>query len=292
MKPFRAFLRRLSGLFARERRAREIAAELESHLELHIADNLRAGMTPQEARRAALVKLGGLSAVRDAYLDQSTLPVLENAALDVRFALRQLRRNPAFAATAVIVLSLGICAALAIFAFVDAALIKPLPYKDPARLVAVDESSLMFPRSNLSYLDYLDWKKLNSVFTSLEVYTGAGYLLKTAGGVEPVNAARVSDGFFQTLGVSPILGRTFRKGEDLPSAPQTVLLAYGFWQKRLGGKRDVIGQTLLMSGEQYTIVGVLPADFHLHRAAKPNCGRRCTRFAVVKSGVAATIWTA
>jgi predicted permease len=261
MKSFRTLLRRLTGLFSRDRSASEITAELESHLELHIADNLRAGMTPQEARRAALVKLGGVSAAREAYSDQSTLPVLENVALDVRFALRQLRQKPAFAVTAIVVLSLGICAASAIFAFVDAALIRPLPYKDPARLVAVDESSVMFPRNNVSYFDYLDWKKLNKSFTSLDVYTGAGYLLKTADHVEPVNAARVSDGFFQTLGIVPVLGRTFRKGEDLPSAPQNVLLSYPFWQKRFGGTRNVIGQSLLMSGERFTIIGVLPADF-------------------------------
>lgn len=254
-------MRRLRGLFARKQLEREISAELESHLELHIADNLRAGMTPQEGRRAALIKLGGLSAAKEAYRDQSTLPLLENVLLDLRFAARQFGRNPAFAITAVVVLSLGICAASAIFAFVDAALLKPMSYKDSARLVAVDESSLMFPRNNLSYFDYLDWKKFNKAFASLDVYTGTGYLLKTRDRVELVNAASVSAGFFGTLGITPALGRTFRTGEDLPSSPQTVMLTYSFWQKRFGGKQDVIGQSLVLSGEQHTIIGVLPADF-------------------------------
>ncbi len=261
MRALRAFVQRLFGLFAGERVAREISAELESHLELHIADNLRAGMTAEEARRAALLKLGGVVAAKEAYRDRSTFPMVENLALDIRFAVRQLLGNPGFAVTAVIVLSLGICAASAIFGFVDAALLKPLPYLDPSHLVAVDESSAMFPRNNLSYLNYLDWKRLNRVFTSLDVYTGSGYLLKTATGIEPVNAANVSDGFFQTLGIQPFLGRTFRKGEDLPNVPQTVVLSYALWQKRFGGNRDIIGRAVVMSGEQYTIIGVLPADF-------------------------------
>lgn len=218
MKAVRAFVRRLHGLFAKKRLEREISAELESHLELHVADNLDAGMPPQEALRAALMKLGGWSAAKEAYRDRSTLPLLENVLLDLRFAARQFGRNPAFAATAVIVLSLGICAASAIFAFVDAALLKPMPYKDPARLVAVDESSAMFQRSNLSYFDYLDWKRLNKAFASLDVYTGAGYLLKTSDGVKPVNAATVSADFFETLAITPVLGRTFQTGEELSSA--------------------------------------------------------------------------
>ncbi|MBV8906286.1 MAG: ABC transporter permease, partial [Acidobacteriia bacterium] len=261
MKSVRALLRRLRGLFAGKRLEREISAELESHLELHIADNLRAGMTPQQARRAALMKLGGLAAAKEAYRDQSTLPLLENVLLDVRFAVRQFGRNPAFAATAVMVLSLGLCAASAIFAFVDAALLKPMPYQDATRLVAVDESSVMFPRSNLSYFDYLDWKRLNKAFASLDAYTSNGYLLKTPDGVKPVNAATVSAGFFETLGVTPALGRTFRAGEDRPSSPQTVVLTDAFWQKRFGGKRDVLGRALVLSGQQYTIIGVLPAGF-------------------------------
>jgi macrolide transport system ATP-binding/permease protein len=287
MKASRAFMRRLHGFFTEKRLDHEISAELESHLELHIADNLRTGMTPQEARRTALMKLGSLSAAKEAYRDQGTLPVLENVLLDLRFALRQFGRNPAFAATAVIVLSLGICAASAIFAFVDAALLKPMPYKDSPRLVAVNESSSTFPRHDLSYLDYLDWKRINRAFASLDVYIGNGYLLKTPEGVEPVNAATVSAGFFETLGVTPALGRTFRTGEDLPSAPQTVILTYPFWQKRFGGKRDVIGQALVLSGEQYTIIGVLPADFqfaprgnaelwtHLHAVAGCQTRRSC-----------------
>lgn len=257
----RALLRRIRGLFTRGRAGREIDAELASHLDLHIADKLRAGMTRAEARRDALLKLGGLTAAKEAYRDRSTLPLVENLALDLRFALRQWAKNPGFALTATIVLSLGICASTAIFMFVDAALLKPLPYREPARLVAVNESTTVFARSNISYFDYLDWKRLNKVFASLDVYTGAGYLLKTATGMEPVNAGSVSEGFFRTLGVEPLLGRTFRPGEDLPTSAQTVVLSYGLWQSRFGGDGKVLGQMLIMSGEQYMIIGVLPKDF-------------------------------
>jgi macrolide transport system ATP-binding/permease protein len=180
---------------------------------------------------------------------------------DLRYAFRQLRKSPAFACTAVLILALGIGASVAIFGFVDAALIKPLPYPNPNRLVDVTESAAMIPHANLSYPDYLDWKRLNHVFSSLEVYTGNGYLLRTGAGTEPVTGLSVSDGFFRTLGISPRLGRDFYTGEDLPSAPRTVILGYATWQKRFGGRKDVTGETVALSGIPYAIVGVLPEDF-------------------------------
>jgi macrolide transport system ATP-binding/permease protein len=180
---------------------------------------------------------------------------------DLRYAFRQLRKGPGFACTAVLILTLGIGASVSIFGFVDAALIKPLPYKDPTRLVDVTESIAMMPRANLSYPDYLDWKKMNQVFTSMDVYTGEGYLLRTSAETEPVAGVRVSDGFFRTLGINPYLGRDFYQGEDLPSAPRTVILTYAAWQKRFGGRKEVTSETVTLSGIPYAIVGVLPPDF-------------------------------
>jgi macrolide transport system ATP-binding/permease protein len=180
---------------------------------------------------------------------------------DIRYAFRQLRKSPGFACTAVLILALGIGASVAIFGFVDAALIKPLPYPNPNRLVDVTESAAMIPHANLSYPDYLDWKRLNRVFSSMEVYTGGGYLLRTAAGTEPVPGLSVSDGFFRALGIAPRLGRDFYTGEDLPSAPRTVILSYATWQKRFGGRKDVTGETVALSGIPYAIVGVLPEDF-------------------------------
>jgi macrolide transport system ATP-binding/permease protein len=180
---------------------------------------------------------------------------------DLRYALRQLRKSPGFAGTAILVLAMGVCASVSIFAFVDAALIKPLPYPNPNRLVLVTESVPMIPVANLSYPDYLDWKKLNQVFSSLEVYGWTGHLLRTPAGTEPVTGLRVSDGFFHALGVAPVLGRDFYPGEDLPSAPKTVILSYSTWQKRFGGRKDAVGEAVSLSGVPYTIVGVLPQDF-------------------------------
>jgi len=180
---------------------------------------------------------------------------------DVRFALRQLRQTAGFTITAVVTLSLGICASLAIFAFVDAALLTPLPFPQSDRLAGVFESVPMFPRSNLSYLDYLDWKRLNTVFSSLSAYQGSGATLATAAGAVRVPAARVSDDFFRTLRVAPALGRDFRSGEDLPAAAATVILSHAAWQSQYGGRADVLGQVATLNGVPREVIGVLPADF-------------------------------
>jgi macrolide transport system ATP-binding/permease protein len=181
---------------------------------------------------------------------------------DFRFAFRQLRQAPGFAATAIVVLALGMCASVAIFTFVDAVLIKPLPYRDPNRLVGVFETNALFIQSNLSYPDYLDWKRMNTVFSSLDIYQSQGYTLTTGEGAEPVRVARVSDGFFRTLGVIPVLGRDFAVGEDLASAPRLAMLSYGTWQTRYGGRRDILGQTATINEHPTVIIGVLPRDFH------------------------------
>jgi len=180
---------------------------------------------------------------------------------DFRYAVRQLRKSPGFAFTAILILATGVCASVALFGFVDAALIKPLPFPNPTRLVEVTESAAVFPRANLSYPDYLDWKRLNQVFSSMDVYNDTGYLLRTPSGTEPVPAMRVSDGFFRTLQITPVLGRDFFVGEDLPAAPKTVMLSYATWQKRYGGRKDVIGEAVSLSGIPYTITGVLPQSF-------------------------------
>jgi predicted permease len=180
---------------------------------------------------------------------------------DVRYAFRQLRKSPGFSVVAVLTLSLGICASVAIFAFVDAALLKPLPYRDASRLVEVTERTTLFPRNNLSYPDYLDWKRMNTVFSSMDVWTASGFLFQMPNGSVPVPAARVSDGFFRTLGVKPVLGRDFYDGEDKVGAAPTVLLSYSAWRDRFGSREDVIGQTISLSGKAYTVIGVLPKEF-------------------------------
>jgi macrolide transport system ATP-binding/permease protein len=181
---------------------------------------------------------------------------------DLRFAARQLRKSPNFTLTAIAVFALVIAGSTAIYAFVDATLVKPLPYRDPSRLVALFERIPVGDRFHLSYGDYLDWKRLNHVFSSLDAYRPERLTLKTPSSPEEVSAARVSDGFFRTLGVTPMFGRDFRSGEDLPNAPQTVILSYETWQKRFAANREVIGQTITLEGVPSLIIGVLPSGFH------------------------------
>jgi macrolide transport system ATP-binding/permease protein len=186
----------------------------------------------------------------------------ETTLQDFRFSLRQLRKNLGFTVTAILMLALGIAASIAIFAFVDAALLKPLPYRDSNRLVGVFESVALFKQSNLSIPDYLDWKKRNEVFTALELYDRQSRTLSTKNGVENVSTGRVSDGFFRVLGVATILGRDFAPGEDLLSAPRTAILSYATWQERYGGSPDALGQSVTLDEKPHTIIGVLPRDFH------------------------------
>jgi macrolide transport system ATP-binding/permease protein len=258
----RAWLVRLGGLGSSARRERELVDEVEAHLQMHIDDNVRSGMPPEQARRDAILKLGGVEPTKEAYRDPSTVPILENLLRDARFAFRQLRKNPGFTSTAILVLALGTCASVAIFAFVDAALLKPLPYRDPSRLVGLFETTSVSPHANLSYPDYLDWKRRNQAFSSLEVYRHDSFILDTPTAVQLAQGARVSDGFFRTLGVAPLLGRDFYPGEDLPGAPRTVLLSDAVWQQWYGGKPGVLGQTVTLDGYPNVIVGVLPREFH------------------------------
>jgi len=262
MKTLRAWMRRMAGLISNERREKEFASELEGHLQMHVDDNLRAGMTPENARRDAILNLGGLEPTRQAYRERGTVPMVENVGRDLRFALRQLRKNSGFAMTAVMMLALGLCASVAIFAFVDAALLKPLPYANPSRVMAVYETNPLCPKCNLSYQDYLDWKKAGTVFSSFEGWAYSKYLMKTPSGTEPAPAVRTSDGFFRMLGVKPILGRDFYAGEDSPGAARSVLLSYGAWKQRFSGRPEVVGQPVTLDDETYTIIGVLPAEFY------------------------------
>jgi macrolide transport system ATP-binding/permease protein len=172
-----------------------------------------------------------------------------------------LRKNPGFALTAIVILALGMGASVAIFAFVDAALLEPLPYAAPNQLMDVAEKAAVHPRSNLSRDDFDDWKRLNHSFASLDAYAGSGYLLRTPTGSVPVPATRVSDGFFRTLGVKPMLGRDFLPGEDRAGGPKIMMLSYGAWLTRYGGRRDIVGQAATLNDESYTIVGVLPREF-------------------------------
>ena len=255
------FFRKLGILFRREQFGNELEEEMAFHREQKEQELIEAGMDARQARFAAMRQFGNETRLKE-QSHEATGFAAESVWQDLRFAVRQLRKSPGFAVTAVLVLALGIGASVAIFSFVDAALIKPLPYKDPARLVQLFESIQLGPRFHLSYLDYLDWKRENTVFESLDIFTPDSFLLDTPTGRRTAVGAKVSAGFFRTLGVEPMLGRDFRPEDEQPSAPHTVLLSYPAWQRRFGGRRDVIGQTVVLDGAPRTIVGVLPKDFH------------------------------
>ncbi len=182
--------------------------------------------------------------------------------LDLRFALRQLRKNPGSAGTAILVLALGIAASIAIFAFVNAALLQPLPYHNPSRLAVAYETTNSCRECSLSYPDYLDWKKTNTVFSSFEAWDASVYLWRGPGGVQAVRSAHVSGGFFRTLGVAAMLGRVFTDRDDTPAAPRAVVLTYGAWQSRFGGRQDIVGQSLILDDAPYSVIGVLSREFH------------------------------
>jgi predicted permease len=257
-------------MFKRKRSVDDFVEEIKAHLELEADELKREGASEEDARRKAKVEFGSVSAAQERFHLRGRVVWLENLLRDVRFAFRQLVKNPgfAFAAIAVLVLGIGVCVAM--FAFVDAALIKPLPYADPQRLVHVTESDVAAPKVNISYLDYLDWKKLNTVLSSMDVFTGWDALLSAPTGTVPVPAERVSAGFFRTLGVAPALGRGFHSGEDSLAAPNVVLISYGFWQRQFGGRKDAIGQTVKLSGVLHTVIGVLPKGFEFALGNSPE----------------------
>lgn len=244
-----------------KRRAEDFAAEIQSHLALEADELKREGLSEGEAQRRAHVEFGSVSTARERFYLRSRVVWLDNLARDAKFALRQLARGPGFAITAIVVLALGIGASVAIFAFVDAALLEPLPYTDPNHLVQVNEGNDQFPDWPLSYPDFLDWQRLNHSFSSLDVFSPTGFLLRSGAVTEPVQAMRVSGGFFQTLGVHPSLGRDFNPGEDRVGGPNVVLLSYSAWLHRFGARRDLIGQVIDLDGAAYTVIGVLPREF-------------------------------
>jgi predicted permease len=253
---------RFRSLFSRAKVEQDLDEELRYHLERQIDEDVAQGMSREEARTAALKAFQDLTQRKEECRDMRGWNPIDNLKQDFCFTLRQLRKNAGFTFTAILMLALGMSASVAIFAFVDAALLKPLPYRDPSTLLGVYEHITEFPRANLSYLDYLDWKKLNKVFTSLEVYQDNGMILTTSSGVELARAPQVSAGFFRTLGVRPALGRDFHASEDQPGAARTVIITDASWRKRFGGKPDVLGRTVTLDNNAYVIIAVLPANFH------------------------------
>ena len=204
--------RRSVLLLRRARYRSELTEEMRVHREEIEREIGASGVSEEEARRAARRRFGDETRVRERSQEVVGFR-FETVMQDLRFAVRQLRRNPGFTATAITTLALGICASVSIFAVVDAALIRPLPYREPSRLVALYEAISVGPQFHISWPDYVDWKRMNKSFDSLDIYASQYYMEKTPEGVQKVDGVDVSDGFFKTLGVVPVLGRDFRPGE-------------------------------------------------------------------------------
>ena len=182
---------------------------------------------------------------------------------DLRYGLRMLAKNPGFTAVAVLTLALGIGANTAIFSVVNGVLLNPLPYPEPSQLVTLHESKPNFPYGSISYLNFRDWQKENHTFSSIAVARGYSFTLTGAGEPERVRAEFLSSDFFPLLGVKPLIGRTFAPGEDEIGAAPIALVSAGFWQRKFGSARDILGKALILDGRSYTIVGVIPSSFDL-----------------------------
>ena len=263
MRRLRAWVMRCAGLFRKEQSSREFAEEMESHILAHVDDNLRLGMSGEEARRQALLKLGGMQQLKENYQQRRSLPVLETLWSDIRFGLRMLRKNPGFTAVALATLALGIGGNTAIFSIVNGVLLNPLPFPQPDRLVALHESKPNFEQGSISYPNFLDWQRDNRTFSSMAVTRRTAFSFTGKGEAEQVNAEFVTADFFPLLGVNPILGRTFTQSEELPGAGPVALISEGLWRRKFDAAKDVLGKSITLDGKDYTIIGVIPARFHL-----------------------------
>src|SRR5262245_35500136 len=237
IRQIRGWLMRLFGLFNRGRREREFAEELESHLTLHTEDNLRAGMSPDEARRVAIIKLGGVTLTTELYREQGGIPMLEIISQDLRFGLRMLRKSPGFSLIAILTLALGIGANTAIFSVVDATLLRPAPYPEPEQLVMLWSTSKTpgGGRSGSCVPDYREWRERNRVFEGLGAFWYGDFNLTgdnlTGDNQNPERAqgAFVTANFFSVLGVAPAPGRAFQSADDPFGQHRVVFLRLALW---------------------------------------------------------------
>lgn len=267
MRLFAQFHMALVSLFRRNRAAARLEEEIQFHLERQIAEDIAAGMTPDEARYAALRTIGNPALIRDQAYATWSWNWLESWLRDLRYGFRALRRTPGFAAVAIAVMALGIGANVALFTIVHAVILKPLPFADPGRLVMLYESKLHDadpPGYNIVAGGiYAEWKKQNHTFTSLALMCDSLVGLSGSGGQLPekLESAEFSWDLLPTLGVQPALGRNFTQSEDSPSANGTVLLSWQLWKRRFGGDPGILNRTISIDAMPYTVIGVMPAWF-------------------------------
>jgi putative ABC transport system permease protein len=259
----RGWFVRLSAFFNREKQDREFAAELESHLQMHIEDNIRAGMEPQEARRQALIKLGGIEPTKERYRQQRGIPWMETIIRDLRFSMRRLAKSPGLTIIAILSLALGIGANTAIFSLMNTAALRPLPIEKPGELVSLSSRTDDHILPIFSYPNYKDFRDRDNAFDGLLAYRFAPLSLSHDGINERLWGYLVSGNYFEVLGVNAILGRTISPEDDRLSGGHPVtVVSYQSWQQRFGGDPAIIGKNLIVNGRSYTVIGVTPRGFN------------------------------
>jgi predicted permease len=254
---------RLRGMLRRERLDHDLDEELRSHLEMRAADNLTAGMSPEQALYEAQKRFGNTALHKEDTRKVDIIGWLDEAARDFRHALRMLQRSPGFTAVAVLTLALGIGANTAIFSVIDSILLRPLPYHEPDSLVMVWETNSQHPNphNTVSPPNFLDWQARNTVFSSMAFIFDERENLTGNRDPEEVVVQAVSTNFFSLLGVNSILGSGFAPENGQPGHDNVVILNYGFWKEHFAADPAIVGKSILLNGHPLTVVGVAPQNF-------------------------------
>ncbi len=263
MHGWRVTANRIRGLFAKWSNEKELDSELRAHLELLTEENMRKGMTPEEARHAARREFGGLEQTKELYREQRGLLFLQTLLQDLRFAFRMLRKNPGFTAVAVLTLALGIGVNTAMFSVMQGVVLAPLQYVNPDRLVMVWENNPRFPQTWVSYPNFRDWQRSARSFQQLAAFREQGVDFAGPGTPEHLNGKEISSGFFSTLGTELTLGREFSPEEDRYGGTPVVIISNRLWRNRFGARPEVLGKSITLEGVDYTIVGVTAFGFRL-----------------------------
>ncbi|HYO15468.1 MAG TPA: FtsX-like permease family protein [Thermoanaerobaculia bacterium] len=238
---------------------KDLDEELRFHLEMETAANLERGMSPEEARREALLGFGGVEKVKEECRDEDRLRWIETLAQDLRYGARLLRRSPGFTAAAVLTLALGIGANTAVFSVADAVFLRPLPFTEPERLVAV---WLNGPDHSVSQASFVELREASRSLADVAAYSAWGFTFTGSGEPEMLKGARVSAGMFRLLGARSVLGRTFLPEDGEPGRGKVALLGNRLWHRRFGADPTILGKTITLNGESYTVIGVLQPGFH------------------------------
>jgi predicted permease len=267
MPTFRETWNRLLSFFRKQPLDRDLDAEIAAHLEMAIEENLRLGLTPEEARRRALVRFGGVAQAREQQRRVRGLPWLDIVLQDARYTLRTLRRDLSFAVIAIVILAFGIGANVVVFSVVDTILLRPLPFRDPGQLVRI---SAVDPKAGESTMTYTvdateEFSRRTRTFSEVTAYFAFSgndnHKLLSNNELLPVTGLPVMSNFFHALGVEPLLGRDFTREESLKNSRPVVLLGYYFWKRQFHGEKSIVGQTITLDNGPASVVGVLPESF-------------------------------